>query len=73
MPWYRLYVRNRDGHFGGVREFEALDEAQAIHRIDRTCHGLTCELWHDETLIRRWDGDQLDDPFAGTLRRPQPS
>ena len=71
MPWYRLYVRDREGHFSGVREFEADDEAQAISRVDRMCHGLTCELWHDETLLRRWDWDQAENILSGNLRPPR--
>lgn len=72
MAWYRLYVRGGNGHFSGVREFEADSEAQAINRIDRFCSGLTCELWHDQTLLRRWDAQQLDDPFGGILQ-PRPT
>ena len=71
MPWYRLYVRDRVGHFGGVREFEAPNEAQAIQRVERKCQGITCELWHDQTLLRRWDGVQPDHPVDGAMRRPQ--
>ena len=62
MPWYRLYVRDREGHFSGVRELEADNEAQAIRRADRLSLGLSCELWHDQTLLHRWteDGHQSE-------------
>jgi len=73
MPWYRLYVRDREGHFSGVREFEASSEAQAIYRVDRSCHGLACELWHDQTMVGRWDEEQADNLLPGHLRGPQTS
>jgi hypothetical protein len=57
MPWYRLYVRDREGHFSAVRELEADNEAQAICRADRLSSGLSCELWHDQTLLHRWRED----------------
>jgi hypothetical protein len=69
MSWYRLYVRDRDGHFSAVREIEADDDAQAISRADRMSQGLSCELWHDETLIRRWDEEEAGDPLR---KRPAP-
>lgn len=73
MPWYRLYVRDREGHFSAVREFEACDEAQAISRVDRTCHGLACELWLDQTMVGRWDEEQTDNLFEGRPRWSQTS
>lgn len=69
MPWYRLYVRDREGHFSAVREFEADDEAQAISRADRLSSGLTCELWHDQNLLRRWDEQPDGDAFGAARRR----
>jgi hypothetical protein len=67
MAWYRVFLRDREGHFSGVRELEADDDAQAISRVGRMCRGLSCELWHDETLLCRWDGEKTDDPFGGTV------
>ena len=55
MSFYRLYFRDREGHFSGVREFEAYDEAQAIGRADRICRGDRRELWREEKLLKRWD------------------
>ena len=55
MSFYRLYFRDRKGHFSGVREIEAFDEAQAIGRADRLCHGERCELWRESRLLKRWD------------------
>lgn len=69
MPWYRLYVRDLEGHFSAVREFEADDEAQAISRAERLSSGLSCELWHDENLLRRWEEQQDDDLFGAAQRR----
>jgi hypothetical protein len=68
--WYRLYVRDRVGHFGGVREFEALDEAQAIQRVERMCEGMTCELWQEQRLLRQWNGVAPDHPLNRTLPDP---
>ena len=54
MSFYRLYFRDRDGHFMGVRQFEARNEAQAVGRADRMCVGVGRELWHDNHLLRQW-------------------
>ena len=58
MSFYRLYFRDREGHFSGVREIEAYDEAQAIGRVDRICHGERCELWQENRLLKRWDATE---------------
>jgi len=55
MSLYRLYFRDREGHFSAVREIEAYDAAQAIGRADRICDGGTCELWQENRLLKRWD------------------
>ena len=56
MSYYRLYFRDREGHFMGVRQFEARSERQAIERADRMCLGLGRELWWENRLLRQWAG-----------------
>jgi len=60
--YYRLYFRDREGHFSGVRHFEAQDEAQAIGRADRMASGFRRELWWENSLLRRWDNGADDRP-----------
>ena len=55
MSFYRLYFRDREGHFYGVRQFEARDEVQAIRRAGRMCQGFSRDLWWQDSLLRRWD------------------
>ena len=55
MSYYRLYFRDREGHFYGVRSFEACSDVQAIGRADRMARGFTRELWGEDSLLRRWD------------------
>jgi hypothetical protein len=55
MSFYRLYFRDSEGHFSGVREIEANDLAQAIGRADRLCRGERCELWLENKLLKRWE------------------
>ena len=38
MSYYRLYFRDREGHFSGCRQFQAPSDAQAIGRADRMTH-----------------------------------
>ena len=52
--FFRLYFRDREGHFSGVRHFEAQDEAQAIGRADRMARGFRRELWWENSPLRRW-------------------
>jgi hypothetical protein len=60
---YRLYFRDREGHFYGVRHFEAQDETQAIGRADRMARGFNRELWWENSLLRRWGDEAGDRPF----------
>ena len=55
MSLYRLYFRDGDGHFYGVRHFEAQSDVQAIGRADRMCRGFSRELWWEDSLLGRWD------------------
>jgi hypothetical protein len=52
---YRLYFRDRDGHFSGCRQLEALSDVQATSRADRMARGFSRELWWESRLFRRWD------------------
>ena len=54
MSYYRLYFRDRDGHFTGCRQFEALSDPQAISRADRMARGFNRELWWESRLLRQW-------------------
>jgi hypothetical protein len=60
VSFYRLYFRDSDGHFSGMREIEARDDAQAIGRIDRMFRGDRRELWRNEILLGRWMAEQDD-------------
>lgn len=55
MSVYRLYFRDREGHFSGCRQFEAPNDVLAISRADRMARGFSRELWWEGTLLRRWD------------------
>ena len=55
VSFYRLYFRDREGHFYGVRQFEAPSDVQAIGRADRMARGFQRELWWEDSLLRRWD------------------
>jgi len=55
VPFYRLYFRDRDGHFSGYREIEAHDEVQAVGRADRMCRGERRELWRNSSLLKQWE------------------
>jgi hypothetical protein len=55
MSYYRLYFRDREGHFCGCRQFEAGSDLQAVGRADRMCRGCSRELWCEDSLLRRWD------------------
>jgi hypothetical protein len=68
VSFYRLYCRDRDGHFSGVIDFEARNEAQALRMADRMCWREKRELWHDSSLLMHWDGQRR---LAGRAR-PQP-
>jgi len=52
---YRLYFRDREGHFSGCRQFEAGSDVQAVGRADRMCRGFSRELWWENRLLGRWD------------------
>ena len=71
MALYRLYFCNPEGHFSGMREIEAHSDRQAIHMADIVCRGQSCELWHDQTILRRWSGEQADLPVETIRPRPQ--
>ena len=55
MSYYRLYFRDREGHFCGCRQFEADSDLQAVGRADRMCRGCSRELWCEDSLLKRWD------------------
>ena len=54
MSYYRLYFRDRDGHFTGCRQFEAPSDVRAISRADRMARGFCRELWWESRLLKRW-------------------
>ena len=54
MSYYRLYFRDREGHFSGCRQFQAPSDAQAIGRADRMARGFNRELWWESRLLRQW-------------------
>ena len=63
MSSYRLYFRDRDGHFSGCRQFEAPNDVRAISRADRMARGFNRELWWESRLLRRWDNGGGDRRF----------
>ena len=65
MSLYRLYFRDREGHFSGCRQFEARSDMQAICRADRMARGFSRELWGEDRLLRSWG-----DGGAGETLRP---
>jgi hypothetical protein len=60
VSFYRLYFRDRDGHFYGVRQFDARNDAQAIERAGRMARGFSRELWLESRFLKRW-GDGVSD------------
>jgi hypothetical protein len=57
MGFYRLYFMDPAGHIQGVRQLEAMDEAQAIGRAERIGQGEKRELWRLNTLLKCWQSD----------------
>jgi hypothetical protein len=56
MGHYRLYYMNRfSGHIDHVREFEAGDDAAAIHIAGDWHEGGPMELWSRHHKLKRWD------------------
>ena len=62
VSYYRLYFRDREGHFYGVRQFEAGSDVQAISRADRMARGFQRELWWRDNLLRKWDDGKTEPP-----------
>ena len=61
---YRLYFRDREGHFSGCRQFEAPSDVRAISRADRMARGFSRELWWEKSLLHRWDEEWLPCPLT---------
>lgn len=56
MPNYRLYRLDRDnGHFIGVEEIHAADDASAVHEIQQRAYGNSVELWDGGRKVTRID------------------
>ena len=62
MSSYRLYFRDRDGHFSGCRQFEAPSDVRAISRADRMARGFNRELWWESRLLRQWGDAHFERP-----------
>ena len=63
MSHYRLYFMDRfSGHIDHVREFEAVDNADAIEIANDWHRGGPMELWSRHHKLKRWDKASLAQP-----------
>ena len=57
MPDYRLYFLDRhSGHIRNAENFEAADDAAAVHRIRLRGSAEPMELWCGGRKVSRFDG-----------------
>ena len=58
MAGYRLYFMDRhSGHIETRREFIAEDDTQALAVASGWTTGQPMELWLDNHMLKRWEGE----------------
>jgi hypothetical protein len=50
---YRAYKIDHEGHFAGLREIEALDDAAAVEQAKKFADGQDIDVWHRGRRIAR--------------------
>jgi hypothetical protein len=58
---YRVYIVGKDGHFIGVREIQASDDAAALKKATQYVDGRDVEIWERERQIGRISADRTID------------
>jgi hypothetical protein len=67
MTYYRLYFLDRfSGHIEHFREFEAMNDADAVAHADEWREPGAMELWEGRRKVMRWE--PLEDSPEGRAR-----